>query len=260
MSVLSHLNNIGSKLVLTSSEKSSIRTSISTLSGRLDLYFDNIDEHFVFGSFDRGTILPRYVDENSDIDYMVVFEDGSNYTPQTLMNRLRRFVEKYYSRSEIHQSNPTIVLELNHIKFELVPAYKNWWDTLYIPAPSTDYQAWIYTNPDELKEDLQVKNRNNNFEIKKLVRILKYWNVLNNKVYSSYELERYIIDKTYWFCYNIKDYFYSAVSGLPTYDLPKYKEKKVERLINTIDNVKEYEYNDMPISAEIELKKEFPNI
>jgi len=260
MSVLSHLNSIGSNLVLTTSEKSSIKTSISTLSSRLDRHFGNIEEHFVFGSFDRGTILPRSIDKNSDIDYMIVFDDGKDYTAQTLMNWLKRFVENYYSRSEIHQSSPTIVLELNHIKFELAPAYKNWWGTLYIPAPLSDYRDWISTDPTGLKNDLLEKNRNNNFEIKKIVRILKYWNVLNDKVYSSYELERYVINGIYWFCSNIKDYFYAAVSGLPTSNLPEYKEKKVERLKDRSKKVKEYEEYKMPDIAEIELKKEIPEL
>src|SRR5690606_40140815 len=57
----------------------------------------------------RGTILPRSMDEQSDIDYMVVFSDGSA-TPQTYLNRLKTFVEKRYGSSEIYQSSPTIVL------------------------------------------------------------------------------------------------------------------------------------------------------
>lgn len=260
MSVLSQLNKLGSDLVLTSSEKDSIRTSISTLSSRLNYYFDNVSEQFVFGSFDRQTILPRKVDSNSDIDYMVIFSDGSDYTPQTLMNRLKRFVEYYYTRSEIHQSSPTIVLELNHIKFELAPAYKSWLGTIYIPAPASSYSDWISTSPNQMKEDLVSKNVNNNYEIKKLVRILKYWNVRNGKVYSSYELENYIINKSFWFCSNIKDYFFLAVEGLPTYSLSTYKETKVESLKESIRKIKQFEEDEMPYSAESELNSILPQI
>ena len=259
MSVLSHLNDTGSNLVLTSSEKDSIKTSISALSTRLNNYFDNITDHFVFGSFDRQTILPRKVDKNSDIDYMVIFEDGNEYTPQTLMNRLKTFVEYYYSSSEIHQSSPTIVLELNHIKFELAPAYKSL-GTIYIPAPASAYADWISTNPEQLKNDLLDKNKDNDYEIKKLIRILKYWNVNNDKVYTSYELEKAIVGYSYWSCSNIKDYFYSAVANLNSTNLPGYKKTKVTRLKETIDKVKEYENQDMPYTAESELKKVIPSL
>ena len=101
-----------------------------TLSTKLGNYFDNIASKFVFGSYDRRTILRRSKDSNSDIDFMVCFTDGNEWTPQTLMNRLKRFAEANYSKNEIYQSSPTIVLELSHIKFELVPA----WGTYNIPS------------------------------------------------------------------------------------------------------------------------------
>ena len=134
MSVLSFLTDTASSAVLSSSEQSSIATSITTLQSRMALHFDSgaIAQHFRFGSSTRGTILPRSMDEQSDIDYMVVFSDGSA-TPQTYLNRLKAFVEKRYGSSEIYQSSPTIVLELNHIKFDLVPATKTWLGELQIP-------------------------------------------------------------------------------------------------------------------------------
>lgn len=124
MSVNSYLNSLASDLVLSNDENESIKKSISTLETRLKNWFGSaVIESFKFGSYTRGTILPRKVDSDSDIDYMVVFDNSNNYNPQTYLNRLKSFVENYYSTSEIHQSSPTIVLKLNHIKFELVPAY-----------------------------------------------------------------------------------------------------------------------------------------
>jgi len=124
MSVNSYLTSLASDLVLSSDEKSNILVSNITLKTRLKSYFGSqITNHFQFGSNTRGTILPRKADCNSDIDYMVVFDtsDGKK-KPQTYLNRLKNFAESKYSRSEIHQSHPTMVLSLNHIKFELVPA------------------------------------------------------------------------------------------------------------------------------------------
>ena len=59
---------------------------------RLESYFGaNIEEKFKFGSYTRVTILPRKADEESDVDYMVVFDNSNNYTPQTFLDRLKRF-------------------------------------------------------------------------------------------------------------------------------------------------------------------------
>ena len=256
MSVLSYLNELSSTITIPDWERTTIDTSINSLSTKLGNYFDNIESKFVFGSFDRKTILRRSRDSNSDVDYMVSFTDGADWTPQTLMNRLKRFAEANYSKNEIYQSSPTIVLVLGHIKFELVPAYQTW-GTYHIPAPASSYSTWIDSYPNAMRKSLNDKNRDNNYEIRKLVRLLKYWNVLNGKVYSSYELEKYVIDKFFYFCTNQKEYFFQAVEGLPTYGLPYYKESKVNSLKTKVANTKKYEQDNMPYTAESEIKKVF---
>ena len=86
------------------------------------------------------------MDANSDVDYMFVFKNDWS-KPQTFLNRIRRFVEQCYSTSEIAQSNPTIVLNLNHIRFELVPAVQGLFGNLQIPAKASDYNEWLGTDP-----------------------------------------------------------------------------------------------------------------
>lgn len=254
MSVLTHLQDTASAIKISDWERTAIDTSISSLSTKLGTHFNNLNSKFVFGSYDRRTILRRSKDANSDVDYMVVFNDGANYKPQTLMTRLKTFAENNYAKNEIYQSTPTIVLELGHIKFELAPAYVSL-GTYYIPAPASSYIDWISTNPNGMKSDLDTKQRNNSYLIKDLIQILKYWNVKNGKVYSSYELEKYVIDKTFWLCNNLKEYLYSAVEGLSTWNLPEYKKTKVDNLKTIIANTKKYEADIMPATAEAEIKK-----
>jgi predicted nucleotidyltransferase len=254
MSVLSHLQSTVSSAKIADWERATIDTSIGSLSQKLTNHFNNLHTKFVFGSYDRRTILRRSKDPNSDVDFMVVFDDGASYTPQTLMTRLKTFAEANYSKNEIYQSSPTIVLELSHIKFELAPAYISW-GTYYIPAPASSYLNWISTNPTGIKSDLESKHRDNNYLIRDLVLLLKYWNVNNGKVYSSYELESEIINKWYFYCNNLKDYFYAVVDGLSTNNLPDYKATKVNRLKNIVAKTKEYENDDMPATAESEIKK-----
>jgi len=89
MSVNTYLSDSASDLVLSTKEKESITTSINTLETRLDSYFGaNIEEKFKFGSYTRVTILPRKVDEESDVDYMVVFDNSNNYTPHFIYNSI----------------------------------------------------------------------------------------------------------------------------------------------------------------------------
>ena len=80
MSVNTYLNDLASNLVLSNDENESIKKSITTLESRLFSWFgSDVIENFKFGSYTRGTILPRKVDSESDIDYMVasyVMADG----------------------------------------------------------------------------------------------------------------------------------------------------------------------------------------
>ena len=92
MSVNSYLKDLASDLVLSTDEKESISTSIDTIKNRLGLYFTtDVEEKKVFGSYDRGTILPRKDDENSDVDLMVVFKNPYEYKPQTFLKKLKNF-------------------------------------------------------------------------------------------------------------------------------------------------------------------------
>lgn len=260
MSVNSHLTQLASNLVLSEGEKLGISTSINTLSFRLNTYFgSNISNHFQFGSSTRGTILPRKADTKSDIDYMVVFDtsiDGMK-KPQTYLDRLRKFAEMKYSTSEISQSHPTIVLSLNHIKFELVPALYNY--SYQIPSPASLFSEWIYTNPTGTNQSIQDKNRAENFQIKPLVRLIKYWNATQGYPFSSFSIENYIVEKNFWSCTALKDYFYMFWSDFAcTYDSPQYVKDKVERAKKYAMAAKNYENNNMPATAESEIKKIVP--
>lgn len=257
-----HLVAVARSLILSDVEESRIATSISTLQTRLNSWFDNeVTKHFRFGSSVRETILPRKVDEGSDIDYMVVFNNQYQFRPATLLDKLRTFVNHYYSRSEIHQDHPTMVLELNHIKFELVPAYQrySWSDFYNIPAPSTNYADWLQTNPSEIKRKVNDANIRYNYQIKRLIRLLKYWNVRNHMVYSSFDLEDYIAGRTFNLCTSLEDYLFDAISGLPTYTLTQHKRDKVKKLQDKVSEIKDYYYTKgYKYLALVELENLFP--
>lgn len=264
MSINAYLTTLSSSLVLKNAEKESIDRSIATMHTRLKQYFGNdIKEDFRFGSHTRDTILPRRADNNSDIDYMVVFDNQYEYKPQTYLNKLRNFAEYYYSRTEIRQSHPTMVLELNHIKFELVPAYHkktSWFEEGYkIPAPSNNYEEWMSTDPNDFNQQLTSINTANNFKIKPTIRLLKYWNARNGYVYTSYFLEKHIISTSFLWCTNLKDYFKIAVDNLPEYGLSNFKAEKVKKLKENIKEIYEDE-GLYPSYALVELKKTLPEL
>lgn len=236
MSVNSYLTNLASTAIIRDDEKTSIQRSIVTLQLRVGAYFGGqAAEEFVFGSYSRGTILPRHMDMDSDVDYMIVFADGG-LRPQSYLDRLRRFAEHYYSQSEIVQSSPTIVLSLNHIRFELVPALKGWFGNYQIPAKASDWGDWIDTNPNNFNTKLVNANQSHGNLIKPVVRLLKYWNATAGYPYESYALEQKVATHSYgWLglspARQIGNYFSSFIDGLYL-DIfaPRWKRDVHERL------------------------------
>ncbi len=265
MTVNSYLNNLASNLIIRDSEKQSIKKSNDTLETRLNNYFGNeIGFVSVFGSYQRNTILPRIYDENSDIDVMVRFTDTS-YKPQTYLNKLRRFAEHWYSTSEIHQSNPTIVLELNHIKFELVPSIfsgSSVLGTYKIPSKASSYEDWIYSSPFDFSKTVTEKNKAHNSQIKPLIRIMKRWNRINGGIYESFELEQMIVNHGFYTCLfdtnaNLRSYFYDFASSLNTWSLSyQYQKNAVNKLKSKVEEAKNDEIY-YPSSAEDTIKSIF---
>lgn len=263
MSVNSHLTGLSNVAIVRDHEKESINRSIITLQSRLSNYFPGqLSDHFIFGSYSRGTILPRNMDVRSDVDYMIVFENSSN-KPQTYLNQLRRFVVRYYATSEIYQSNPTIVLSLNHIRFELVPAIKSFWSGLQIPAKASDYQDWMDTDPRGFNNTLSTANQTHSNLIKPLVRILKYWNANASYPFESYLLEQKIAETGFFFRSliggQLKDYFNDFVDEV-TLDFfaPKWKKDALERLKRIAGEAKRLEEQGFVALAETEIKKLLP--
>lgn len=256
MSVLSLLTQIASNAVLSSTEQTTITTSITTLQSRMLLHFDDgiIKQHFRFGSSTRGTILPRSMDEHSDIDYIVVFSEN-NATPQTYLNRLKAFVDKRYGSSEIYQSSPTIVLELNHIKFDLVPATITWLGELQIPNGSG---GWMTTNPNDFNATLDAKNKEHKSLIKPTIRLMKYWNAKSGFPFDSFTMEKWICGLSFWWVTNQKDYFFSVIDSLSTsFQYSNWVNDEITRAKAIVEKVKQSEKNEMPATAESEIKKLF---
>ena len=257
MSVNSYLQDLGSELVLNSAEKNSISISIDSLKSRLSSYFGNdIKDKKLYGSYVRETILPRKVDENSDVDLMVVFNNPYEYKPQSFLNRLKEFAEHYYTRSEIYQSSPTIVLELNHIKFEITPSYIKS-NLYYIPMNSSQ---WMQTDPDGFYSSLTECNKINNYKVKPVIRLLKYWNInKNNRDIESFELEKTLAKGLMFAFFNCTSYTDYLKYAFNTINFSANNDR-INNALNCIEEAMRLEREGYPNSAGNEIKKLFPEV
>lgn len=267
MTVNSYLSALANNAIIRDAEKQGIQRSISTLQTRLNLEFgSDVSNQFIFGSYSRGTILPRHMDERSDIDYMVVFSDDS-FRPQTYLDRLRRFAARYYSSSEIFQSNPTLVLSLNHIRFELVPGLSSLVFGYQIPAKASDYQDWIYTNPTSFNQTIVNANQTYGNLIKPVVRLVKYWNAQNGYVFDSYELEKTIAEGSYW-GFNtllgratLHDILYQVFENMNHFWFgPQWKQDRVIRAKELVSKAKGFQAHEKEHLAQREIERLLPQV
>lgn len=256
MTINSYLTQIATHAILREDEKAGIQRSLTTLQSRLVDYFGaQLGKHFVFGSYSRGTALPRSMDSHSDVDYMVEFSDSS-LQPQSYLDRLRRFAEVRYSRSEVSQSHPTVALELNHIRFELVPALDSWWSGIQIPQRSANYQSWQDTDPRGFNEKLTSANQSNGNLIKPLVRVMKYWNAAAGHPFESFELEKTVAEYSYsqWglgSSRRLAEYFFQIVEATgPGFFASQWKRAATDRLESLVTKARNFERSGDTVRAE----------
>ncbi len=151
------------------------------------------------------------------------------------MQKLRDFIELRYPNSLCKQSFPAVVLELNHIKFDLVPAIIDDFGDYKIPNKQNWYQTkvldWITTNPNDLDDALV-----NNQTLRRLVRVAKIWNAKQGYIYESYELEKWIVGQ--YFYGDLENHFYRFCELLPiNYNLSQEKKNQIQRLKDLVRKV-----------------------
>lgn len=259
--VNSYLQKVANGALMSSQEKSGIETSITTLDKRLFEEFDNavVSKRLIFGSYARQTMLPRWMDEKSDVDYMVVFAD-SNKEPQTYLDRLKRFSENRYRNSTRYQDHPTIALDLNHIRFELVPAKDaSIWAGLQIPAKGAIFK-WVETSPDAFSKELDAKDQRCNGLIRPLARLAKYWNARSGYVYESYALEKMIVAHNFlWVPETLEAYFFVFMGTLDvSWGDAQWRKDKIANLKQALLEVRRHQNSQQERVAVMRMAKLLP--
>ena len=151
------------------------------------------------------------------------------------------------------------MLELNHIKFDLVPAIYNY--GYQIPSPASSWNDWMSTDPNGFNQWLTTANINYNFQIKPLVRSVKYWNSINGHYFSSFDLENFIIRQTYWGCNLLEDFFYTFWNIFScSFNTAQYIIDKVQSAKEHVSTIWQYEQQGCESLADNELQKFLPSI
>jgi len=240
-------------------ERTNIRRSIGSIVKYLTEHFETKVKGIIpFGSYTRGTMLPHGNDIQSDVDLMVVFstKDGK-LTPEAYRKRLQRFAELYYSRGKIVKDHPSVTIELNHLKFDMIAAVIDngiIYDSIDIPGKE---EAWIETDPNGFNRILTSQNKKYKYIVKPTIRLIKYWNASHNYPFKSYELEKQIADQDYSGC-TFQQAMGVAVRNLSSVGLTNAGEAELNNLqANYIDMIQLLDNNNIYKAKQV-LKKMLP--
>jgi predicted nucleotidyltransferase len=190
-------------LARSATERSKIDNSLSHLERVLKNALGNEIQSFVrFGSYTRNTILPRKYDSKSDVDLMIVFNTPRGLlTTNTYRNKLSGVIGSTYPNSISKKDFPVVKLELNHIMFDLVPAYvqNSFWNNGYRYYIPDKYNGWRETFPNDINSELSRKNQSyGNNTIREVIRLCKHWNASAGYPLESYVMEKDIINLIFW--------------------------------------------------------------
>ncbi len=246
-SINSRLQYIASQLFIKygSTERKYIVDKIEIIKSNLKAYFgSDIKEILIFGSFKRDTILPRRFDELSDIDILIVFDHAEKeYTTETYRAKLKKFAAKNYVTSKVIKDHPSVVLEMNKIKFDLVPCriVENFFSSSYqIPDK---YGRWMDTDPLGFNKKLTTANTSYGNLVKPMIRLFKRWNACNSYPFNSYEFEKIIADMNF-LGKNFETGFLYTINQISSYGLSISGSKKVETLKSNGEWIKTYLQRD----------------
>lgn len=115
-----------------------------------------------------------------------------------------------------------------------------------------------FLKPNDFNATLEAKNKENNSLIKPTIRLMKYWNATSRFPFESFTMEKWICGLNFWFKTNQKDYLFAVIDNIGTNSsYSQWVNNEITRAKNIVAKVKQYESDDMPVTAENEIKKLF---
>jgi len=198
------INNIE----LSQDQKTKIQNSHKYLRKNYLEKLDYVEKTFLTGSYKKNTLINH---SSNDVDMFVVLKGytTSSIKPHTVLDKLKKDLKGKYTTTTIKQSKPCVVLEFQHITFELTPVIQidnslqlalgfDNTPEFYMPnILSTN--DWVKTeNPRLLEQKLSKANKSLNGQLVPLIKMMKQCKLYNNiKTLKSFEMEKLAIDSLY---------------------------------------------------------------
>ena len=167
------------------------------------------------GSYGRGTAI-----STSDIDILVCLPESEyihfntikGNSQSRLLQAVRQNILSIYPTSRVRADGQVIIIEFSdNIKFEILPAFKNYYNDTYKYPDSNMGGRWLSTRPKIEQEAIKTKNIDTDGL---LINTCKYIRYIRDNYFSSYYLSGIVIDS---FVYNALAYTYRRFANTYSY-------------------------------------------
>lgn len=137
------------------------------------------------GSHQRKTMIQGY----SDIDLYCRYE--GNEKPQTVLDRTKNLLRKKYCSATIKTSFPSILLEFSKVSIEITPYKFNKAKKKMVPMNNKSWKESVFFKLKNSMSEIFKKHP----KLPSVVRVLKYWNICNGKIYQNFKIEKMIYNQ-----------------------------------------------------------------
>lgn len=192
--LLESIEKMVENITVTDRQEDTVNTAVENLDSYLtdedsELF---VEETFTNGSWERDTIL-RPLD---DVDVFAVLdreewvdEDGNLPNPQTVLTNFKDYLNGIaIYEGKVSQNRPCVTIELSKINFDVLPSFKDENGNGYW-IPNHDLKSWTHSDPKALSQSLDDADVYNDYNLKKVVMAVKYWNRENEKLIPSFQIE-----------------------------------------------------------------------
>lgn len=241
--LLQSIQTLLQNISVTDRQEENISSSVNNITSTLekdDALF--LKESFLNGSYERDTIIrPLH-----DIDIFAVLneedwteDNGDLPKPQSVLSKIKNYLDKQHDyKGKVKQDRPCVTVELSDKSFDILPAFE--FGTGY-RIPDYDLLSWTLSYPKTLTDSLNDANKDYSYKLKSIIKIIKYWNRLNDKIIPSYHVEEVaikILNFTTFENYesSIRTWFNEAHHHIEDSKFKSYQE--YEKFINKLSKTK----------------------
>ncbi|MEN5380639.1 nucleotidyltransferase [Sphingobacterium kitahiroshimense] len=220
--LLQSIKTLVDNITVTDKQEENILSSVNNITSTLEsedkLY---IKEIFLNGSYERDTNI-RPLD---DIDIFAVLNEedwvdeyGNLPNPQSVLTKVKNYLDKDSDyQGKVKQDRPCVTVELSNKSFDVLPAFE--FGEIGYHIPNYDLMSWIPSYPKTLSESLATAHRNYSYKLKDIVKVIKYWNRLNNKLIPSFHIEEIAIKIVHFATFTnyeeaVRSWFTDAITHL----------------------------------------------